>query len=35
QVAKELSSYNLSHTTIEFEFPQETCRDEHEKHAHG
>ncbi len=34
QVAKELSSYNLSHTTIEFEFPQETCRDEHEKHAH-
>jgi len=35
QVAKELSSYNLSHTTIEFEFPQETCRDEHEKHAHA
>ncbi|GAA73542.1 cation diffusion facilitator family transporter [Pseudoalteromonas sp. BSi20439] len=35
QVAKELSSYNLSHTTIEFEFPQESCRDEHEKHAHG
>ena len=35
QVAKELSSYNLSHTTIEFEFPQETCRDEHEKHANG
>lgn len=35
QVAKELSSYNLPHTTIEFEFPQETCRDEHEKHAHG
>jgi len=35
QVAKELSSYNLSHTTIEFEFPQETCRDEHQKHAHG
>ena len=34
QVAKELSSYNLSHTTIEFEFPQEACRDEHEKHAH-
>ena len=31
QVAKELSSYNLSHTTIEFEFPKETCRDEHEK----
>lgn len=34
QVAKELSSYNLSHTTIEFEFPQETCRDEHEEHGH-
>ena len=27
QVAKELSSYNLSHTTIEFEFPDEDCRD--------
>ena len=23
--------YHLSHTTIEFEFPKETCRDEHEK----
>lgn len=29
QVAIELSSYDLSHTTIEFEFPQETCRDTH------
>lgn len=30
RMAKELSSYHLSHTTIEFEFPKETCRDEHE-----
>ena len=29
-VAAKLSSYHLSHTTIEFEFPQETCRDENE-----
>lgn len=28
QVAKKLSAYRLSHTTIEFEFPKETCRDE-------
>ncbi|GAA6206391.1 cation diffusion facilitator family transporter [Thalassotalea sp. SU-HH00458] len=34
QVAMKLTSYNLSHTTIEFEFPQETCRDEHEENAH-
>ncbi|ANB96643.1 cation diffusion facilitator family transporter [Vibrio parahaemolyticus] len=34
QVAMKLSSFNLSHTTIEFEFPQETCRDEHEEHGH-
>ena len=33
-MAKELSSYNLSHITTELEFPQETCRDD-EKHAHG
>jgi cobalt-zinc-cadmium efflux system protein len=30
-IAIELSEYHLSHTTIEFEFPKETCRDEHEK----
>ena len=28
QVAKRLSAYRLSHTTIEFEFPKETCRDD-------
>ena len=28
QVAKKLSAYRLSHTTIEFEFPKETCRDD-------
>lgn len=27
RVALALSSYHLSHTTIEFEFPDETCRD--------
>ena len=35
QVAMKLSSYNLSHTTIEFEFPKETCRDVHEKDTLG
>jgi len=35
QIAKELSSYHLSHTTIEFEFPKETCRDEHENDTLG
>ncbi|WP_246143323.1 hypothetical protein [Colwellia echini] len=25
---EELFPYHLSHTTIEFEFPKETCRDE-------
>ncbi|MGJ8680425.1 cation diffusion facilitator family transporter [Paraglaciecola sp.] len=28
RIAKELSTHQLSHTTIEFEFPQESCRDE-------
>lgn len=28
KVAEALSVYNLSHTTIEFEFPTEACRDE-------
>ncbi len=28
QVAKRLSAYRLFHTTIEFEFPKETCRDD-------
>ena len=27
EISIELSSYNLSHTTIEFEFPNENCRD--------
>lgn len=26
-IAKELAVFNLSHTTIEFEFPEEACRD--------
>lgn len=35
RMAKELSCYQLSHTTIEFEFPKETCRDVHEKDTLG
>ena len=35
RMAKELSCYHLSHTTIEFEFPKETCRDEHEDDTLG
>lgn len=31
EIAIELSPYNLSHTTIEFEFPNENCRDEKPK----
>jgi len=35
RIAKELSTHQLSHTTIEFEFPQESCRDEIEKDQHN
>ena len=28
EIAKDLAPFNLSHTTIEFEFPDEVCRDE-------
>lgn len=30
-IAIELSDYNLSHTTLEFEFPEEICRDDSKK----
>ena len=29
QIAEQLSQYPLAHTTIEFEFPDEQCRDKH------
>ncbi len=33
KIASKLASFHLAHTTIEFEWPQELCRDEHiEKH---
>lgn len=35
RIAKELSTHQLSHTTIEFEFPQESCRDKIEKDQHN
>lgn len=34
RVAQSILEFNLSHTTIEFEFPNEVCRDKNKSHVH-
>lgn len=34
KVAQSILEFNLSHTTIEFEFPNEVCRDKSKSHVH-
>lgn len=34
RVAQSILEFNLSHTTIEFEFPNEICRDKNKSHVH-
>ncbi len=34
EIAQRLEPYSLEHTTLEFEFPGEHCRDDHTAHSH-